>query len=86
MDNKVLKSIRLDPDVLQKVDELAAKHSYWTRSSIINNLLSVVLKCSTDGTLWNILSKFYPYEKGFVIKFEKDDEILKERNKPNYDD
>lgn len=86
MNNKVLKSIRLDTEVLEKVDELANNHSYWTRSSIINNLLSVVLKCSTGGTIWKLLSEFYPYEKGYVIKFEKDSEILKERNKPKYDD
>lgn len=86
MDNKVLKSIRLDPDVLKKVDELAEKHRYYTRSSIINKLLSVVLKCSTDGTIWKLFSEFYPYEKGYVVKFEKDAEVLKERNKPNYDD
>lgn len=86
MDNKVLKSIRLDPDVLKKVDELAKKHEFYTRSSIINNLLSAVLKCSTGGTLWKLLSEFYPYEKGYVVKFEKNAEVLKERNKPNYDD
>lgn len=86
MENKVLKSIRLDPDVLKKVDELVKQHNYYTRSSIINNLLSAVLKCTTGGTIWKLLSESFPYEKGFVVKFEQDTEVLKERNKPNYDD
>lgn len=86
MENKKLTSIRLDPDVIEKVDELAKKHEYYTRSSIINNLLSAVLKCAAGGTLWKMLSEFYPYEKGYVCKFEKDVEAMKERNKPNYDD
>lgn len=86
MDNKVLKSIRLDPEVLNKIDEFAKKHEYYTRSSIINNLLSAVLKCSTGGTIWKLISEYSPYEKGYVVKFEQDIEVLKERNKPNYDD
>lgn len=86
MDNKVLKSIRFNPEVLNKIDELVKGHNYYTRSSIINNLLSAVLTCSTGGTIWKLISEFYPYDKGYVVKFEQDIEVLKERNKPDYDD
>lgn len=86
MDKKILKSLRLDPDVVKMIDELSKKHEYYTFSSIVNNLLSVTLKCATGGALWKMLSEFYAYEKGYVVKIEKDAEVLKERNKPNYDD
>lgn len=86
MINKKLISIRLDADILEKVDELSKKHHYWKRSTIINLLLSVLLKCSDSGVLWRMLSVFSSYEKGYVIRFEVDKDTISERNKPTYDD
>lgn len=71
MENKKLISIRLDPDVIKKIDYMTGSYRYRTRSSIINQLLSVVLKCSTGGTLDKMLSEFRPDEKGFSCKFEQ---------------
>lgn len=71
MENKKLISIRLEPDVLERIDDMAKSYSYRTRSSIINKLLSVVIKCSTDGTLTKMLSAYNPEKKGFVCKFEQ---------------
>lgn len=71
MENKKLISIRLDPDVVAKIDNMAESYRYRTRSSIINHLLSVVLKCSTGGTLDKMLSEFRPVERGFSCKFEQ---------------
>ena len=86
MVNKQLISIRLDAEVLEKIDELAKKHSYWKRSTIINHLLSVLLRCANGRVLWNMMEQFYSYEKGYVIRFEVDKEKISERNKPTYDD
>lgn len=70
MDKKKLISIRLDPDVVAKIDNMADSYRYRTRSSIINRLLSVVLKCSTGGTLDKMLCEYKPVERGFSCKFE----------------
>ena len=86
MEKLKLISVRIEPDTLRKVDELAKRHDYYTRSSILNLLLKAVLTCSTGGTLWRMISEYYPYEKGYVCKFEKDKSVLEERHKPNYDD
>lgn len=86
MEKLKLISVRVEPEILRKLDELAKKHSYYTRSSLMNLLLGNLLKCASGGTLWKMISEYYPYEKGYVVKFEKDKDVLAERNKPNYDD
>lgn len=79
-------SVRIKPEILRKLDELTKRHEYYTRSSLMNLLLGNLLKCASGGTLWKMISEYYPYEKGYVVKFEKDIEVLAERNKPTFDD
>lgn len=86
MENLKLISVRVDPETLRKIDDLAKRYDYYTRSSIINNLLGAVLKCAAGGTIWRMISEYYLYEKGYVVKCDKDPAVLAERNKPNYDD
>lgn len=86
MVNKQLISIRLDAEVVKKIDELKERHSYWKRTTIINNLLLILLKCAADDVLWQMLEKCYSYEKGYVIRFEVDKEKISDRSKPTYDD
>lgn len=86
MKNLKLISVRLDQETLQKIDELSEKYDDFTRSSIINNLLSSVLNCASGVAIWRMISESWLYEKGYVIKVEKDAYVLKERNKPRYDD
>lgn len=71
MENKKLISIRLDPDVVAKIDNMAKFNRYRTRSSIINQLLSVVLQCSTGETITKMLEEYRPVERGFSCKFEQ---------------
>lgn len=85
MEKLKLISLRVNPETLRKIDDIAARYDYYNRSSIINNLLDAVLKCSAAGTLWKMISTHHPYEKGYAVKFEPDKDILIERQKPNYD-
>lgn len=86
MVNKQLISIRLDAEVLEKIDELHKRHSYWKRSAIINHLLSVLLRCATGGVLWRMMETYYSFEKGYEVRFEMNKDKISERNKPTYDD
>lgn len=86
MENLKLISLRVEPETLQKIDELAKRYDYYTRSAIIKNLLRAVLKCAAGGTIWRMISEYYLYEKGFVVKCEKDPDVLAERAKPYYGD
>lgn len=70
-------SVRLDPKVLRKIDEMAKKHDYYTRSSIINNLLNACVMCSNGGSLWRMVSTYSPETCGYTVDFHVDKEKLK---------
>ena len=77
MVNKLI-SIRLDADTLAKIDQLAEKQSYRTRSLIINNVLKTVIDCSSSSSLARIIDTTFPYEKGFSLTFERNAELCRE--------
>ena len=63
MSNKNLKlmSVRIDPDTLESIEKFVAKHGIWTRNSVINNILSTVMKRFSDGDVYDMVrSDFYP--------------------------
>lgn len=81
MMRKKLISIRLDEELLQKIDNFVSKHTYATRSCVISNVLENVVNCSTTGTLIDLAFTSFAFEKGFVCRFKKDAETLKLRAK-----
>lgn len=76
MEKLKLVSVRLEPATLRKVDELAKRHDYFTRSSIINRLLANIINCSDGRTLWNIISTYSPETCGYTVDFHVDREKL----------
>ncbi len=80
MANLELISVRLDPEALRAIEQLAVHHPYWKRNAIINQLLSTLVRCAGDQTIWNMLSVTFPYDKGYVVKFEQDAEVLRQRS------
>jgi len=80
MENLKLISVRLEPEILKKIDELAAKQSYRTRSNIIQAILKNVIECADSGALWRIIDTLYAYDKGYKVEFKVDRETLKNRS------
>lgn len=77
-ENLKLVSVRLDEDLIKKLDEVAHNHIYWKRSDIIRNILTAVLSEMSGGAIYNML-RYYYYKKNVVdAKFEITDEL-----KPN---
>lgn len=76
MENLKLVSVRLDPDTLRKIDELAKRYDYYTRSSIINNILTNIINCSDGSNLWKIISTYSPHTCGYTVDFHVDKEKL----------
>lgn len=76
MENLKLVSVRLIPENLREIDKLVKSHDYWTRSLVINNLLNACLKCCNPGTLFKMVSTYYPDDKGYTIDFKIDREKL----------
>ena len=65
-------SVRLDNDVLTNLNKAQKRLQYYTRSHLINNILSCVLLCADHDTLGHILR----YQKNDIfkgkIKLERD--------------
>ena len=68
-------SVRLDEDLLKKLDEATQRHIYWSRSDIIRNLLIAALNEMSAGDLYNMI-RYYQYNKNVVdSKFEISNEL-----------
>ena len=74
-ENLKLISIRMDDDVIRKLDEIARNHTYWRRSDIIRNILIAVLAEMSAGDIYNMI-RYAWYKKNVVdAKFEITDEL-----------
>lgn len=54
-ENLKLMSVRLDPDTVKKIDEFCAKHQYWKRNAVINNVLTAVFKHFSQGDVYDMV-------------------------------
>lgn len=53
--NLKLKSVRLDPDMLEKVKRFQGKHEYWTESYIINKILCQVFLHFSESDIYDMV-------------------------------
>lgn len=79
MQKSHLISIRIEPEVMQRLEEEIRKQKGVNRSFVINRILNAVLSCADARTICQILITGYPREKGFVIRFEVEKGKIKER-------
>ena len=74
-DNLKLISVRLDEDLIEKLDELARKYTYWGRSGIIRNILIAALNEMPENAIYDMI-RYSFYDKNVVnAKFEITDEL-----------
>ena len=74
-ENLKLVSVRMDDDLIRKLDEVAQKHTYWKRSDIIRNVLIAVFAEMSAGDIYNMI-RYAWYKKNVVdAKFEITDEL-----------
>lgn len=74
-ENLKLVSVRMDDEVIKKLDEMARVYSYWKRSDIIRNILIAVLAEMPAGDIYNMV-RYHYYKKNVVdAKFEITDEL-----------
>ena len=72
-------SVRIEPEVMQRLEERVRKQDGVSRSFVINRILNAVLSCADARTICDILITGYPREKGYVIRFEVEKGKIKER-------
>lgn len=66
-----LVAFRCDAEVLEMIDAYCSSRSYLKRSSMINRILYVVLKCSSPGSLLNIVETWDAYSAGYEVTLLK---------------
>lgn len=57
MENLKLISVRIVPDALEKIDQLARQHMYWNRNQIINALLVTVFNDFDDKSVYDMIRR-----------------------------
>lgn len=60
-----LTSIRLDEEVLQKIEQFVEGHHYWNRSGVINNILWSILTNFDPGEIYDIVRT--PLYRGYEV-------------------
>lgn len=80
MENLKLISIRLNPELLSKIDATAKRASYRNRSSVIANILQNIFDCSDDATIAKLIDTWFAKDKNYKVSFRA------ERIEPVYDD
>lgn len=79
MQKSHLISVRIEPEVMQRLEEHVRKQAGVNRSFVINRILNAVLSCADASTIHQMLITGYPREKGFVTRFEVEKGKIKER-------
>lgn len=74
MKEKKLISVRLDADIVEKIDSYAKKCKYWKRSALINNILSAVVK-KTSTHDFDLIARYPSFGKR-VQKISVDDSSM----------
>lgn len=73
--NAKLTSIRLDAVVVDAVEKLVKKHSYWKKSQIINALLEAVFLNFTEGQIYDMMRTYNWDRREVQTAFEIMDEM-----------
>lgn len=75
-ENLKLVSVRIEQRTLNKIEEFTKHRDYFTRSAVINKILSAVMLCSDDETIWDIVRVYSPETCGYTIDFHVDKKKL----------
>lgn len=67
MQKTSLISLRLDNETLKWINDQLEKRPHFNRSTLLNHLLTAMIKCSADGAADKILKSQNPYDEGIVI-------------------
>lgn len=69
-------SVRMPEDLVSKITELAEKHSYLNRSSVICNILKNVCECAAPGDVKRLASVYDCYSDGYTIQMTRKEKIF----------
>lgn len=83
MERTKLTSIRLETEIVEKIEEIIKRESYYKRSDVINNLLRCVLTKFTTGQVHYMMQRWrWDYNK-CITNFEVTQELEPYKPKQN---
>lgn len=71
MENLKQLSVKIDPETLEKIDVIASKSSYWKRNTIINGLLTALLKETDERDILKLMRYSIYGRRGLRITIEE---------------
>lgn len=79
-ENLQLISVRLDPDTLAKIEKFAARHSYWKRNTIINNVLMTIFQDFNDKQIYDMIRRIHFKDQNVRSEYEITDYVVRQHN------
>lgn len=58
-------SVKIDPETLEKLDDVVVTAKYWKRNAIINGILTALVDCCSDNDIIHLVryNRHNPYSK-----------------------
>lgn len=77
MENLKQISVKIDPETLKKLDEIAIRAKYWKRNAIINSILTAIVdNCSYEDIMLLLqYVKYDPYSKPNIVIWKTKNQI-----------
>lgn len=69
-ENLKLLSIRINPETLDAIEKFTKEHPYWTRNSVINNLLTTLFKDFTDKQVYDMARRNFFSKNEIKAEYE----------------
>lgn len=79
-ENLQLISVRIDPDTLAKIEKFAARHSYWKRNTIINNVLMTIFQDFNDKQVYDMIRRIHFKDQNVRSDYEITDYVVRQHN------
>lgn len=76
MKPKKLTSVRLDEVIIQRADDFVARHRYWKRSDVLNNVLLAALLNFSDEEIYEMVKAWEWRCRKVNTRFERTDEYV----------
>lgn len=61
-------SVRIDPMAVERIDQFRRRHTYWKRNSVINGVLSSVLRSASDEQIYDLVRYAHSFTGKLAIK------------------
>lgn len=76
--NLKLTSVRIDPDTLDRIEEIHRMHPYWTKNGIINSVLTAVMQRFSNRDIYD-MCRTWQFTKEPITAIYRINEVPKQK-------